>query len=418
MSVPSGLESAQTEEERHASWAELFFDLVVVAGVATLAHVVAGRPDAPAIGLYAVLFLAFWFAWTTFMLYGNIAAGRTHVVRLLVGMFLLGVMAAAVPGVAHTLLEDGHATRALNAFAIAYVVARFFGAGSWNRGQLLLDFPAVQHTWGVLPWLASVFVHDETWKVGLWATGVVIDLVIVFLVSGDEMLERYQDRLAEGLANSKRPPPRSRSGEERELVITGVSVDQAHLGERLGLFVIIVLGEGVVQVVDAASEADYDRGLLSAGLASFVLLSGMFGLSVLYGDGGVPHLRGGSLPVRLRLFLHVLVTGVIACLSVGLAAVVEAGSEPLSDPLRWLLCGSVAAYFGVGLVASVLARGWRPVALALWVLTGLVVPLAVGALATETSGTAVVVYVALVVLGHLWAERRAEREVEQPATPV
>jgi hypothetical protein len=32
--------------------------------------------------LYALLFLAFWLAWTTFMLYGNAAAGHTHVIRL------------------------------------------------------------------------------------------------------------------------------------------------------------------------------------------------------------------------------------------------------------------------------------------------------------------------------------------------
>ena len=94
-------EPEATRIERHASWAELFFDLVAVAGVAALAHVLGSEPDAAALGLYALLFLAFWLSWTTFMLYSNVAAGQTRVVRLLIGMFGLGVMAASVPGVAH-----------------------------------------------------------------------------------------------------------------------------------------------------------------------------------------------------------------------------------------------------------------------------------------------------------------------------
>ncbi|GAA3927322.1 hypothetical protein [Actinoplanes auranticolor] len=61
-------EPEETRIERHASWAELFFDLV------------------------AVLFLALWLAWTTFMLYGNVAAGRASVLRLMVAMFGLSVV--------------------------------------------------------------------------------------------------------------------------------------------------------------------------------------------------------------------------------------------------------------------------------------------------------------------------------------
>jgi low temperature requirement protein LtrA len=66
-------EPKDTRIERHASWAELFFDLVAVAGVAALAHVLGSELDAAALGLYALLFLALWLSWTTFMLYGNVA---------------------------------------------------------------------------------------------------------------------------------------------------------------------------------------------------------------------------------------------------------------------------------------------------------------------------------------------------------
>ena len=52
-------ESEDAGVERHASWAELFFDLVAAAGVSTLAYVLRFELDAAALGLYALLFLAF-----------------------------------------------------------------------------------------------------------------------------------------------------------------------------------------------------------------------------------------------------------------------------------------------------------------------------------------------------------------------
>src|SRR5580704_12737553 len=124
--------------ERHASWAELFFDLVAVAGVAALAQVLGSGLDAAALGLYALLFLAFWLSWTTFMLYSNVAAGQTQVVRLMVGMFGLGVMAASVSGVTHTVLADASNVRPLTVFAIAYIATRIYGSQSWRRGAVLL----------------------------------------------------------------------------------------------------------------------------------------------------------------------------------------------------------------------------------------------------------------------------------------
>ncbi len=88
-----------SEENRHASWLELFFDLVAVAGVAQIAHLLHGVPDLSDLGLYALLFLAFWTAWICFTLYANVAYENTHVRTVLAAMFGMAVMAAAVPGV-------------------------------------------------------------------------------------------------------------------------------------------------------------------------------------------------------------------------------------------------------------------------------------------------------------------------------
>jgi len=395
--VDAADELRHTSLERHASWAELFFDLVAVAGVAALAHVLGSELDAAALGLYALLFLAFWLSWTTFMLYSNVAAGHTRVIRLLIGMFGLGVMAASVPGVAHTVLGESHSVRPLTVFTIAYIATRIYGTTSWKRGEVLLDFPVVQYSVGLLPWFASIWV-GEPWKVALWAVGITLDLLVILVLSGSEILNRAQAYIT--TQKSARPG-------DVGPVIREVSVDPAHLSERLGLFVIIVLGESVVQIVGTASEAPYGIGLLATGFASFVLLAGMFGLSVVFGYAGLPHLRAGRIPARAALGLHCLVTGVLGTVAVSLSAVVEDGSHPLSGQARWLLCGAVAAYFTLGVVTGVASHSSDRQRTISRIITGVAVPLLLGLLATHISGRTLVAWLALVVLAHLWFERRS-----------
>jgi low temperature requirement protein LtrA len=406
-------EPEAARSERHASWAELFFDLVAVAGVAALAHVLGSGLDAAALGLYALLFLAFWLSWTTFMLYSNVAADQTRVVRLLIGMFGLGVMAASVPGVAHTVLGDGDSLLPLNVFAAAYIATRIYGSQSWRRGEVLLDFPVARYTIGLLPWFVSIWV-DEQWKLALWAVGIGLDLLLILVLSGNKILEQLQARFTEH-ATTRRARPRSRvrPGGEGPL-IHGVSVDPALLSERLGLFVIIVLGESVVQVVGAASHAQYGIGLLATAIASFVLLAGMFGLSIVFGYAGLPHLRAGRIPTRAALGLHCLVTGVIATVAVSLSLVVRHGSDPLSDQGRWLLCGAVAAYFTLGVVTGVASHSSDLQRTISRVITGIVVPLLLGLFAAGVAGRTLVVCLAVVVLAHLWFERRLA-PVQPPA---
>ena len=407
---------------RHASWADLFFDLVAIAGVAALAHVLAADLAPAALGLYSLLFLSFWVSWTTFMLYGSVAAGQTRVLRLLIGMFGLGVMAASVPGVAHAVLEHGDDSTPLTVFAIAYLATRIYGAQSWRRGEVLLDFPVVQSTAGLWPWFLSLFV-DEPWKLALWAVGVGVDLLLILLVSGNRLLERlgaYASR-HEPTARRRRRYRSGRSGDSDDrLAVRGLSVDPEHLSERLGLFVIIVLGESVIQVIDAAGEAHYDLGLLATAVASFAMLAGMFGLSVVFGHAGLPHLRPDRISTRAALGLHCLVSGVIATVAVSLSLVIEDNSMPLSDAGRWLLCGAVAAYFALGVLAGVASRSSDLPRTISRTITGIAVPLALGFLATDLSGRTIVIFLAVIVLAHLYYERRftPDPSLGGPVTPT
>lgn len=411
----SDLETAEgstSASERHASWAELFFDLVAVAGVAALAHVLEIELTAAALGLYALLFLVFWLSWTTFTLYSNIAARQTRVIRLMIGMFGLGVMAASVPGVTHHVLEGGHGTTAMTVFTVAYIATRIYGSQSWRRGSVLVDFPVVQYSGGLLPWLISIWV-DDPWKLRLWALGVILDLVVVLVLSGRELLARFQARISAQLARPHGERARGRAGRGQP-EIRAVSVDPAHLSERLGLFVIIVLGESVVLVVAAAGKAPPDVSLLATGAASFALLAGLFGLSVVFGHAGLPHLRAGRISTRAALGLHCLVTGVVATVAVSLSAVVEHGTDPLSTAHRWLLCGAVATYFALGVLTGVVSHSSDLQRTSSRVVTGIVLPLVLAGFVTDASGRTLVICLAAVVLAHLWFEWRSPW-VQRPA---
>src|SRR5215213_7764699 len=57
--------------ERHASWLELFFDLVFVLAVAQVSQVLANSTDLPGVLRYAVLFVPVWWSWIGYTFYAD-----------------------------------------------------------------------------------------------------------------------------------------------------------------------------------------------------------------------------------------------------------------------------------------------------------------------------------------------------------
>jgi len=409
-------EPATRPEERHASWAELFFDLVAVAGVAMYAHLL---HDATwqSMGLFAIGFGAFWTSWTSYMLFSSASGEASTPNRLLQAMFGLAVMAAAVPGVAeafvHSTAEHGaevaeSAERPIQVtvFAVAYVATRWITAGSWRRGDVLLDWPLAQSMTGAIPWVASIWAPLD-WVLWLWTAGLLIDLLTLVFRSGEDIQDSYETRLAHV---QERVP-------ERELgPLTWVSLDTSHLSERLGLFIIIVLGEGVIQSVDAASEATWDWALFGTGAAALTLLGGLWRLSVLHGHAGVPLLQRGVLPRRLELGLHGPTAASLVLIAAAVGSLVGSGSDRPDTATRWVLFGGLAAYFGIGAIASLLAGRLGVTRLIVWLASGVAVPLLLAEFAGRQIGVTLAWYAAAVVLLHsLGSRRHGEDRAVSPA---
>jgi low temperature requirement protein LtrA len=334
--------------ERHASWLELFFDLVAVAGVAQLAHLLHGEPGWRDVGLYAVLFLAFWTDWVFLTLYGNVAGENTHVRRLLAGMFGLTVMAAAVHGV-----QEGQKG---TAFAVAYTATRFLGGGAFrDRREILLDWPTVSVRAGAIPWFVSIWA-DGPARPWLWTAGVALDLYFTFALSEGRLLRHLRERRERTRVRAALSGEAGRSPGEEEPV-TFVRTDNEHLAERLGLFAIIVLGEGVIQLVDAGSGAEWDGHFFAVLPGAFLTLALLWSLSLRRGRGGIPGLGNGTPRARLLLGLHCLITGALAAFAAGVGMAVEHADGRLPEQAAWLMASASGLYL---LVATALTHRTRP----------------------------------------------------------
>ncbi|MFI5868399.1 low temperature requirement protein A [Streptomyces sp. NPDC051546] len=370
------------EQERHASWNELFFDLVVVAGIGQLAHLLQAAPGVGGLGLYLVLYLAFWTVWACFTVYGDIAAAQTRTWNLLIAMIGMAVMAASVPGIE---------TRHTDAFVIAYVLLRWFGGRIWERGKVVTDWPLAQYGAGSAPWLVSLFAPDS-WRYWLWAAGVAIDTVTLLLVSAERIMRQASERFARLMKRRERhrpaartevPPAVRKNGSESGAGVqesgprlgpggtrprggpaqhperkpptapVGASTDAAHLAERLGLYVIIVLGEGIIQIVDALTEHEtWGPDVLATALGGSVLLIAIWYLSLLHGSDGVPLLRASVLAPRQTMALHAALTAALAALAGCLGLAVEYASGTLPPSTFNVMCGAMALYFTVSMLGA------------------------------------------------------------------
>ena len=137
--------------------------------------------------------------------------------------------------------------------------------------------------------------------------------------------------------------------------LTEVDVDRAHLEERLGLFVIIVLGESVAALVLTAAQTEWTRDFVGTSIAGFLLLVLLWLLTFSYGFASAPGVRPGSMPPRFGLPLHLASTLGILLIGVGLGESVVV-PEPLHGLMLWVLVCGVALHSAASLVAGLLGH--------------------------------------------------------------
>ncbi|MFE4465277.1 low temperature requirement protein A [Oerskovia sp. NPDC056781] len=223
---------------------ELFFDLVFVFAVTQLSHSLIAHPDGTTLVQTLILGAAVWYLWIDTTWVTNwLDPERTPVRTLLIALMLLGLlMSSAIP--------EAFGDKAL-LFAGTFVAIQV-GRSAWTAYALHRHWPengtnfvritVWQVSSGIL-WLAGALAPDESWRLLLWVTAVLVDY------AGPRALFRV---------------PVLGPTDPATWVVRG-----GHMAERVGLFIIISLGESIIVTGTAFGELELTGTVLLAFLAAF-----------------------------------------------------------------------------------------------------------------------------------------------------
>lgn len=358
------------EEARRVSWLELFFDLVFVVVISQLAHHLAAHVSLSDFLAYALQFLAAWLLWIAGTYYNERFEAYDLSYRVFV--FLLMLPPAALAVFASQGLDKASAQ-----FALAYAAGRVLIIALWlNGGYHNPSFRPVSNRYAigfslsVLLWLASVFVAPPM-RYALWGLGLAVDVLTPLTTLH---------------LQAKLPPNKA-----------------SKLPERYGLFVIIVLGEAIVGLINGL--ADVSPLTLGASVTAVLGMALVFGLWWIYFDfiGRREGSRPGVWPMAIWAYAHAPLLIGIAALSAGIQNVLAHADDLLQPGVRLLTAGAVAmALASKGLIEIMSKRepdeptGER-LSPALKI-AGAVVCLAVGLFGGAISSTALLLVLILLVL--------------------
>jgi low temperature requirement protein LtrA len=340
---PPQLRTLDDQGERHATWLELFFDLVFVISIAEVVH---SLEDYRSLGDFlgtAGLFVAVWWAWVGYTVYADRfdTDDLLHRALVLAGMLAVIAMALSV----HDALHGGAAQFALSFVAVRGIVLLLNARARRHAAAArpLLNLYLVAFSIGASLWLVSVFVPEPARYV-LWGVALLIELSAPWV-------GRHQ--------------------------IARAPIHASHLVERFGLFTLIVLGESVISVAQGAADVDWTAATVAAAVGGFVAVVGLWWLyfdrledaairSVLQGlvwnYAHLPLLAGlVSVAVGTEYAVIEASTGQLeraTALSLGagtalyLLATVVIGLavRRTADRVRWLALGAGALALAIGLV--------------------------------------------------------------------
>lgn len=313
----------EEDRERRVGWLELFFDLVFVVVVAELSHSLAEHISLPGVIGFVLLFIPVWWIWIGGTFYNERFETNDVSNRLFVFLQMLPVAALAV--FAHAALGETSI-----GFALAYAAGRVIIIILWLRGgwhdqrfRPVSNRYAIGFGLSFLLFVGSVFTPPPL-RFWLWGLGLLIDV-------GTPMTTLHlQARL-----------PR---------------FSASRLPERLGLFVIIVLGETLVGVVRGV--AAQHNLTLATGVTGALGMALGFGLWWVYFDfvARRQFKRGRWWPL-IWTYLHLpLLMGIVA-VGAGVSNVVASEETGLPGEARWLIAGAVAAaLIIIGLLELTLRR--------------------------------------------------------------
>lgn len=296
------------EEERHATWFELFFDLVFVVAVAQLAHEVEADPTGGGFLRLAQLFVPVWWAWVVYTFYADRFDTDDLAYRLMmmIGMLAVVVMAVNLPDAVGE--GDGR-------FVVAYLVVRVVPLLLYLRvGRYVPIGRSIARRYGAgtaiaaALWLASLALPSPARYV-FWVVAIAVELGIP-------------------LVNWR--------------TVRAAPLHPSHIPERFGLFIIIVLGESVLAVATGLAGTDWQPVSILAA-AGFFLACGLWWTYFDFFDETI--VDWSFLARQDYVYGHLPAVAGLTAVGAGILLAVEHASDAALDAgARSALCGGVAAF--------------------------------------------------------------------------
>ena len=306
----------KNEEERHATWLELFYDLVFVVTVSQLSHYL--FHDVSLLNFFGFLFLFIpvWWSWTgtTFFATRFYSDDLGHRLLLLLQMGGAGAMAVNISGAFNNTFSGFALSYAFMRLILVIEYVRVFRTiKSSESANPLVKRYIIGFSSAAIIWLISAFVPITEIRFALWVIGLIIDFATP--ISTTKLTSKFAPHIS-------------------------------HLPERMGLFTLIVLGESIVGIVTGMTEQVWDvYSVIEASLGLCI----SFSLWWLYFDstGRLPiqilREKGRTTLFSIWLFTHFPLVVAITAVGVGIRRLVSSEQHSvLSTSDLWLICGSVA----------------------------------------------------------------------------
>ena len=303
------LRTTEKNDDRHATWLELFFDLVFVIGISQLA--IALEKDHSLVGFawFAGLWLPVFVAWQGLSFYMD----RFDTDDLYLRFSLFAAM-AAIMALSMQIPHISHGQGTIR-FALAYIVLRLLTIGLNARAhrhvpeaRILIRRYNTGYVTSIVLWAASLAV-PLPYRYILWAAGIIVDLLM--------------------------PPLAGRQ-------IRQTPISQSHVAERFGAFTLIVLGESIVAVGLGTASDDWHLAGVAAAIMGFISIICLWW--VYFDTNANMELKAGNTGV-IFAYAHMVLLGALAAIGAGAHLLIdEAGESHFSTGARMALCGGVALY--------------------------------------------------------------------------
>jgi low temperature requirement protein LtrA len=331
---------------KRVSWVELYFDLIFVFAVGQLTHVMTDEPHWSGLGVALGLFIQLWGTWVGFViLYNRHGEDRTSQ-RLLV---LAGTLPCAVAAIETHAAAGGHGM----AFAFALAGARLILALGFSFTTGPARRVAIGYSVSAVGFVVSAFVPSP-WRYLLVAFILIQEAGLLLLRYGEGRNgERARERGGEhdGPGDSERPARPSRTESVlamfRPPADPASRVDAAHLSERFGLMMMILLGEVVVAVAGSAAGVPvhglrYWSGLL-AGLVFAAALWWIYFTAAAPISEYVLRFSGGNPAMAYGLYAggHLVPAFSLLTMAAGVSLVLSGSAHAAA---AWFITGGLASY--------------------------------------------------------------------------